>query len=253
MTRTKICESCGQPFRAKVLIDGRVHSLYRRRFCFVCSPFGAHNTSGRPSEDARVRRRRSWVNHSRRRRIRIKSELIAARGGRCEDCGYDRTVWALEFHHRVAATKEFSLGGFLGSIERARLEADKCFLVCANCHRIRHARTKTDSGHPVVRFRQNIKLKSVAALGGACRGCGFSAPVDALEFHHLDPNAKDFAISVDGVPRSWARIEAELAKCVLLCANCHRETHAGLRSFTDERAIGEAVGPYLVAWTRSAA
>ena len=170
----------------------------------------------------------------------MKTQLVAARGGCCEDCGYARTIWALEFHHRDASTKDFSLGGFLGSIERARIEASKCFLVCANCHRIRHARSKSNSGHPVVRLRQNIKLKSVAALGGICRGCGFSSPVDALEFHHLDPAAKEFGISVDGVPRSWQRVEAELAKCVLLCANCHRETHAGLRTFGTDHRIAEA-------------
>jgi hypothetical protein len=59
-------------------------------------------------------------------------------------------------------------------------------------------------------------------------------PVDALEFHHLDPKAKEFAISHDGITRSWSKIQAELAKCVLLCANCHRETHTGLRSFGDD-------------------
>ena len=194
-----------------------------------------------------MRRRQSWVDYSRRRRVRIKAELVAARGGRCEECGYGRTIWALEFHHRDAATKEFSLGGFLGSIERARREAEKCALVCANCHRIRHARSKTDSGHPVVRFRRTVKLKAVVVAGGACRGCGLAEPVDALEFHHLDATEKDFGISVDGIPRSWARIRSELAKCVLLCANCHRETHAGLRAFTDRHAIGETLSAYRVA------
>ena len=229
-----------------MLVDGKVRSLYRRRFCFVCSPFGAHNTSRRPAEDARIRRRQSWVNYSRRRRIRIKSELIAERGGRCEACGYGRSVSALEFHHRVAATKEFSLGGFLGSIDRARREAGKCVLLCANCHRIRHASSKTDSGHPVVRFRQSIKRRAVAAAGGRCSGCAFSGPVDALELNHLDATTKDFALSVDGVPRSWARVEAELAKCVLLCANCHRETHAGLRSADTRWSLAEAEGAYRV-------
>jgi formate-dependent nitrite reductase cytochrome c552 subunit len=193
------------------------------------------------------------VNYSRRRRVWLKSELVAARGGRCEDCGYDRTIGALEFHHRDAGTKEFSLGGFLGSIERARREADKCALVCANCHRSRHARSKTDSRHPVVRFRRNTKLKAVALAGTVCRGCGFAEPVDALEFHHLEATAKDFAISVDGVPRSWARIRAELAKCVLLCANCHRETHAGLRSFAADHSIGETALDYRVRYEGRAA
>jgi hypothetical protein len=230
-----------------MMIDGKLRTLSSRRFCVECSPFGAHNTSAHPQEDPRVRRRASWVRYSKRRRFWMKAQLVRARGGRCEDCAYSRTISALEFHHRDASTKDFSLGGFLGGIERARIEADKCFLLCANCHRIRHARSKTNSGHPVVRFRQRMKLRSVAALGGICRGCGFASPVDALEFHHLDPAGKEFAISVDGVPRSWPRIEAELAKCVLLCANCHRETHAGLRTFTADHRIGEPAGTYRCA------
>jgi len=240
----KICAACGASFPSRMMIGGRLRTLSSRRFCTTCSPFGAHNTSRRPLVDARTRRLESWVNYSRRRRIWIKVELVRARGGRCEDCGYARTSSALEFHHRDATTKAFALGGFLGSIERARAEADKCFLVCANCHRARHVRSKTNSRHPVVRSRQNVKLKCVTALGGACRGCGLTSPVDALEFHHLDPATKEFAISVDGVPRSWPRVEAELAKCVLLCANFHRETHAGLRTFTTDQRIGEAAAEY---------
>jgi len=150
-------------------------------------------------------------------------------------------------HHRDATTKDFALGGFLGSIERARAEADKCVLVCVNCHRVRHAIAKTTSGHAVVRSRRNVKLRCVVALGGACRGCGLGSPVDALEFHHLDPKTKEFAISVDGIPRGWKKIEAELAKCVLLCANCHRETHAGLRTFTSDPGVAEAAAAYRAA------
>ena len=242
-----VCVTCGLEFPSRLVIDGKLRVLSSRRFCTTCSPFGAHNTSARSLDDTRVRRRQSWVRYSRRRRIRIKGELIAARGGRCEDCGYKNTIWALEFHHRDPSTKDFSLGGFLGSIERARREADKCILVCANCHRIRHSQTRTDSGHPTVRFRQRVKLRAVTVAGCACRGCGIAEPVAALEFHHLDPTAKEFGISVDGIPRSWARVQAELAKCVLLCANCHRETHAGLRTFTDDHAIGEAATAYRAA------
>ena len=161
-----------------------------------------------------------------------------ARGGRCEDCAYSRTIWALEFHHRDARDKSFTLGGFHGAIAKARAEAAKCVLVCANCHRARHSGSKRDGGHPTVRFRQGVKRRAVAAMGGACAGCGLREPVDALEFHHLDPKTKDFGISTEGIPRRWDTIEAELKKCVLLCANCHREVHAGLRP------LGEDEGPY---------
>ena len=51
-----------------------------------------------------------------------------------------------------------------------------------------------------------------------------------FDFHHRDAKEKDFAISQDGVPRRWETIVAELAKCVMLCANCHREVHAGVRT-----------------------
>ena len=221
-----------------MLIDGTRRYLQNRRFCLVCSPFGSHNTSSAPLDDPKIRRRRSWVKYSRRRRVRIKTELIASRGGRCEDCGYDRSMWALEFHHRDALEKSFSLGGFLGSMARARQEADKCFLLCANCHRTRHSVTKSESDHEIVRVRQDLKLRAVDATGGACVGCGRMRPVDALEFHHIDPLTKEFGISTEGIRRDWDKIEAELKKCVLLCANCHREVHAGVRQ------IGEHEGPY---------
>jgi 5-methylcytosine-specific restriction endonuclease McrA len=238
----KICAACDSTFTSRLVIDGKLRYLGNRRFCLGCSPFGNHNSSRRPLVDRVARRRESWVRYSQRRRIRIKAELVTSMGGRCEDCGYDRSVWALDFHHRDPATKEFALGGFLGSIDRARRESEKCILVCANCHRIRHSRTKSSGSHPVVVFRRKLKRRAVASAGGSCMGCGLSDPVDVLDFHHLDPTTKEFAISTDGVPRSWARVQAELTKCVLLCANCHREVHAGVRE-VDEPLLGLAEPP----------
>ncbi len=234
----KRCAACGAAIPGRIVIDGKIRVLSSRSFCTACSPFGGHNSSRRPLVTPRARRLESWAGYSRRRRVEIKERLVAERGGRCEDCGYAQSIRALEFHHRDPRDKQFSLGGFLGNIDRARGEADKCVLVCANCHRARHTLKTTDRGHPVVQFRQRAKQRAVAAMGGACRSCGRSEPVAALEFHHLEPGRKEFAISTEGTPRSWPRIEAELAKCVLLCANCHREVHAGAR------ILAEDEGPY---------
>lgn len=88
---------------------------------------------------------------------------------------------------------------------------------------------------PCDRFRQNQKhdkLKKEAILykGGKCLGCGYDRCEAALDFHHLDPTKKDFRISVRlGGKGLNAQLKAELDKCVLLCSNCHREVHAGVR------------------------
>ncbi|GAC1460864.1 MAG: hypothetical protein NVSMB8_11760 [Candidatus Limnocylindrales bacterium] len=209
--------------------------LHRRRFCLVCSPFGAHNTSKVPfgalagRELASYRRRRKAVTTYRsqkKRRRELKADLIIERGGRCLDCGYAGSNTALEFHHRDAKSKEFAIGSSSASRDRLWAEAAKCDLVCANCHRARHAATRGTGGGAVVAGRRRTKQRAVELLGGRCEGCGSAVMVAAFEFHHRDAGTKEFAISADGVPRRWALIVAELGKCVLLCANCHREVHA---------------------------
>ena len=71
-----------------------------------------------------------------RRRKTVKETLVAEAGGRCALCGYDRCARALGFHHIDPGEKSFgiALGGVTRSLERARVEAGKCVLLCANCH-----------------------------------------------------------------------------------------------------------------------
>ena len=72
-------------------------------------------------------------------------------------------------------------------------------------------------------FRRNRKLLAVTFKGGCCEVCGYNKCIAALEFHHLDPSEKEVSISTTNV--AWSIVLAELEKCVLLCANCHREAH----------------------------
>jgi transposase-like protein len=69
-------------------------------------------------------------------RQRLKQRLIDEAGGACAICGYSRHPSALHFHHVDPSTKEFALSqeGITRSLERARAEAQKCVLLCANCH-----------------------------------------------------------------------------------------------------------------------
>lgn len=68
------------------------------------------------------------------------------------------------------------------------------------------------------------KTRMVQHLGGRCADCDGRFPDCAFDFHHLDPNQKDFALA-KGRHYTWEKIERELSKCVLLCANCHRIRH----------------------------
>ncbi|HSZ70663.1 MAG TPA: hypothetical protein VK756_09900 [Solirubrobacteraceae bacterium] len=71
-----------------------------------------------------------------RRRRKVKQILVEEAGGKCIGCGYHRCIAALEFHHVNPDEKKFSLShrGVARSLASARVEAEKCILVCANCH-----------------------------------------------------------------------------------------------------------------------
>lgn len=89
----------------------------------------------------------------------------------------------------------------------------------------RCAKCRTEA---VVKRRRKVKRLLVDEAGGACRVCGYSRCIAALQFHHLDPAEKRFALSHRGVARSLDAARAEAAKCVLLCSNCHAEVEAGM-------------------------
>lgn len=81
----------------------------------------------------------------------------------------------------------------------------------------------------VQRRREKVKKLAIEYKGGKCQCCGYHACDSALEFHHLSPDKKDFGIGQKGYTRSWEKIKQELDKCILVCANCHREIHSGIR------------------------
>ena len=71
-----------------------------------------------------------------------------------------------------------------------------------------------------------IKVKLDA--GGKCVICQYSKCLSALEFHHTNPEKKEFGISYMVSRFSIEKMLEEIKKCILVCANCHREIHAGL-------------------------
>ena len=87
---------------------------------------------------------------------------------------------------------------------------------------------KKDISKNVINWRRDKKIKLVEYKGGCCEICGYKKSMDALAFHHKDPNEKDFQISSKSY--SYERLKIEVDKCILVCSNCHIEIHEELKN-----------------------
>lgn len=75
--------------------------------------------------------------------------------------------------------------------------------------------------------RRKLKEMVVKYKGGKCIICGYNGYIGAFDLHHKVDSKKEFGLSTKGLTRSWEKIKKEADKCILVCANCHREIHGG--------------------------
>jgi hypothetical protein len=111
-------------------------------------------------------------------------------------------------------------------------EAAKCDVVCANCHRIRTRQRQ--AAHPIgisaaspglarrrERWRAQARLLD-QLRDRPCGDCGGSLPPCAMDFDHRDPAQKRYTVTRMIGRAGTTRILEEIAKCDIVCANCHR-------------------------------
>lgn len=116
----KICEICENKFETK---------SSTRIYCYECSGQSTRN-------DVDTRKHQKTI-----LRRNMKKQAIKLMGGKCQLCGYNKCVDALEFHHKNPKEKEFKLGsGNTLSWKEYKMEVQKCILVCSNCHKEIHSR-----------------------------------------------------------------------------------------------------------------
>jgi hypothetical protein len=149
----KKCLNCENIVPTRCTIDGKLRNLNNRKYCFDCSPFGQHNTkkvhlesASNPMRICRTCNREYQGGHQKHKDIcdscRVaevrklrKKELIDYKGGKCKICNYNKCQKALEFHHINPENKKFAIANTgITRIEILKEEADKCILVCSNCH-----------------------------------------------------------------------------------------------------------------------
>lgn len=135
----------------------------------------------------------------------------------CLDCGKEYPSEVMEFDH-VRGEKRFRVGAMrLHKWERVLEEIGKCELVCCGCHRIRsHFRRKDPKTPRLLKFRRWINEKK----NRPCTDCGEIWAPEAMDFDHVRGE------KVSEITNMWSwsrkRVESELEKCEIVCANCHR-------------------------------
>lgn len=98
-------------------------------------------------------------------------------------------------------------------------------IYCYNCSGESTRSNNSTRKHQKTILRRNMKLQAIKLLGGKCCICGYNKCIDALEFHHKNPNQKDFKLG-SGNTISWKECKQEALKCILVCSNCHKEIHS---------------------------
>lgn len=83
-------------------------------------------------------------------------------------------------------------------------------------------RCKKCNSESILRRKKKLKVELIRKFGGVCTRCGYSQNINALEFHHIDKMNKSFNLA-QMTSHSRDKVIQEANKCVLLCANCHRE------------------------------
>lgn len=104
---------------------------------------------------------------------------------------------------------------------------------CDVCAKVYYGPTLKCSACIKAIARRKSKQWLVDLKGGSCVLCGYTQCLAALCFHHVVPGTKKFNLNATTVTwRISGEVKKELAKCVLLCMNCHMELHAGVKTLT---------------------
>ncbi len=89
--------------------------------------------------------------------------------------------------------------------------------------------SKESNSEVVCNFIKRRKKDLRSVFHSKCCLCNFSEVQEALEFHHVHPEEKSFAICSSNTTTKALRAQLEeMKKCILVCANCHRGIHYGI-------------------------
>lgn len=144
---------------------------------------------------------------------------------RCADCG--ENLQGTETYrcekcrkkHRIGTKKSFDLLAEKCLCRACQQPLDNSGnkYLCKKCNHKTHLRRN--------RHTQETKRRCIEFLGGKCSVCGLKTDfLSVYDFHHKNPDEKEKGVR-NLLGCIWEKLEKELIKCILVCANCHRIIH----------------------------
>ena len=195
-------------------LDGRYDPPRRKAVCRACVYARRRRRYREVGRKPQVARPAYYAARHRAHRLSI-DELKQCP---CVDCARRFPAPCMEFDH-VQEGKSSDVSNMQNyKTERVAAEIALCELVCSNCHRVR-----TDNRRPARKTngRREAFRTWIASLKEApCKDCKECFPAVAMDFDHVH------GVKICGIAQMWSwgrsKVLVELAKCELVCANCHR-------------------------------
>ena len=194
-------------------LDGRYVPPRRKTVCRECVRNRQRARYKAKGRNPQAPRPEYW-----RGRVRAHKQVLAElKMCACADCIKNFPSVCMEFDH-VRPGKRMNLAG-MGNFKRKHVasEVALCEVVCCNCHRVRtFARLVPTTNKRLLTFRQKVAELKAAP----CTDCGDCFHHAAMDFDHV--RGEKFKEVSAMWSYLWARVLEEVAKCDLVCANCHR-------------------------------
>lgn len=215
------CTRCSQ-FKPFSEFLNKLHKNGTRKYILWCRPCSNVYSEEYHRENPEAYSRAKKKCSTRRRDIR-KSIINGYRDKPCSDCGLTFPVCCMEFDHlrdKIKTVSSMMLSE--APIDRILTEIKKCEVVCTNCHRTRsRSRRQTCPRSPRLLLSMVLEIKS-----HPCQDCGLKFSSESMDFDHRDPAQKLFNVSTFASKKASesnkTAILAEIAKCDVVCANCHK-------------------------------
>lgn len=139
--------------------------------------------------------------------------LIPPESKRCYDCGLVKLINEFAFHNKSKGTRQARCRACHAKYRRAHYVRNRATYIEQEVARVRGYR---DQNRPLI--REYLRAHP-------CVDCG-ETDIVVLDFDHRDPLVKAHNVMVLAMHKGWARVLAEIAKCDVRCANCHRRRTA---------------------------